>query len=744
MRRPPPREEPPRRRFRRDPPRPDGPFDRLLRTGRERDPAPLIIGGTVAFLAVVIFVVLVFSSLLGRGSGSAGGGGGGGGGETDGTLRAGQGVSVKFGQIPSLPPGLESVSEYVLFKVDKNNVAPVSGIEVPLRQDLKETKGLGFYTFFDSRWQRVADVKAIEGRHAKGEFTVVPENVAVLRVKGQTYQVAGSLPSGGSLHPDARVNILNPRDYTPAADGSVPGKATSVAASGDVQLMPTIVGSGRDSAAVVNKILADKSLREQHIQGILKLAGGSDIKGIDLEYSSVDGELESEFTDFIAALADKLHNEQKRLSLTLPPPSNQRQAYNWKALGQAADIIKILPIANPEGYWETMPGAISQVVGDVDPAKIMLVVSPFSVEGSGSSSRPIGFLHALVLAAEATVREPQNPNDIKPGATVKLVANNLDEGEGASPIRWDDSTATLSFALGGTERKRIFIENSFSVTFKLEIVQAYGLGGVALSDASAQSDVADVWPIVNGLVDSATVTLRRPNDSNLLPIWQAPDGGDLGAGAGTSATWVPKKAGPHNLILVVSDGGRRFGRKIPLEVKEAPEPSASPLVTFPPDTATPRPIGSATPTPSPEFTLKLQVGKRVDANGDGVYSNDEQASGSQVTYRVVIDNDSNVPVKITSVVDDTYPGITCKEDTNGDHVPDTDVLGRTLQPDDGDGSLVDEFGPDAVVCFFDEPAPTLPSQVIKDTVTVVIKDSEGNKGADSDDAKVRAPPTPTP
>src|SRR5437867_13340986 len=109
MRRPPPpRNEPPQRRFRRDMPRPEGPFDRLLRTRRERDPAPIIIGGTVAFLALVIFVVVIGSSLL-SGDGNSGSPGSG---RRSNDFSLCQGISGWFAPLPALPPGLESVSNY--------------------------------------------------------------------------------------------------------------------------------------------------------------------------------------------------------------------------------------------------------------------------------------------------------------------------------------------------------------------------------------------------------------------------------------------------------------------------------------------------------------------------------------------------------------------------------------------------------------------------------------------------------
>src|SRR5207245_947451 len=102
-------------------------------------------------------------------------------------------------------------------------------------------------------------------------------------------------------------------------------------------------------------------------------------------------------------------------------------------------------------------------------------------------------------------------------------------------------------------------------------------------------------------VKSATVSLSRPNGSALAPSWQAPEGGDLGAGAGTSATWVAPAAGKYNIILIVSDGERRFGRKLQIEVQKGTQPPTSPLTTFAPETPTPTPspVPSETPTASP-------------------------------------------------------------------------------------------------------------------------------------------------
>jgi hypothetical protein len=431
----------------------------------------------------------------------------------------------------------------------------------------------------------------------------------------------------------------------------------------------------------------------------------------------------------VKGLSDSLHGQSKRLSLTLPPPANQRQAYEWEELGSAVDIIRILPIADPVAYWETMPGALSQVTKDVDPGKVMLVVSPFSIQGTGDVTQLMGYLQAMVQAGEAVVREPQ-AQDIKPGATVKLVARNLDEGEGASPLRWSDDAAAISYAMGGTERRRVFIENRFSVSFKLELVQAYGLGGVAISDASGQSDVANIWPTVNDFVQSNTVSLIRPNDSMLLPSWQV-DAGDVGAGAGTSATWVAPGQGTYNITLVVSDGERRFGRVLPIEVKEGEEASPTPLVTFPPEeTPTSTPEASATPTPAPSDAVRIEVFVKADGDDPGnEATNDETTSpGSDVTYEVTIDNDSDVPVTITGITDDLYGTLDCGG-----------VVGTVLDANDGDGELGFDGGSDQVVCTYTQAAPFTFTEPITNNTVVTAEDEDGNSDSDSDGATIKPP-----
>jgi hypothetical protein len=213
-----------------------------------------------------------------------------------------------------------------------------------------------------------------------------------------------------------------------------------------------------------------------------------------------------------------------------------------------------------------------------------------------------------------------DPADIKTDVGVNVVAVNLAQSEGATDLRWSDDAAAISFSYGVPDKKTVYIENVFSVGFKLELVQAYALGGVSVSDGSGATDVANVWSAVNHLVESGTVTLVRPNGDSLVPRWEAPDGGDLDAAAGPGVIWRAEEAGSYLLRMLISDGDRRFGREITIEVKAKPQEQPTPFVTFPSEEPTPTPSPTPSPVPTPTAAAGPGPVQNVQAGTVGVPS----------------------------------------------------------------------------------------------------------------------------
>jgi hypothetical protein len=137
----------------------------------------------------------------------------------------------------------------------------------------------------------------------------------------------------------------------------------------------------------------------------------------------------------------------------------------------------------------------------------------------------------------------------------------------------------------------------------------------------------------------------------------------------------------------------------------------------------------------------VQVGKQVSLAAGGPFSDSVEAplSGT-VYYKVIIDNDSDAPVTIISLLDDVYGSIIVCGGTNFGGDAFTNVLGQTLAPDDGDGSTTAQDGPDAVVCIFNGVAPSTPNKQKTNTITATVQDASGKKGTDFDTATVTTAP----
>ena len=110
----------------------------------------------------------------------------------------------------------------------------------------------------------------------------------------------------------------------------------------------------------------------------------------------------------------------------------------------------------------------------------------------------------------------------------------------------------------------------------------------------------------------------------------------------------------------------------------------------------------------------MQVFKAVDGDDpDSDFEDPEVTSpSSSITYQVILDNDSAVPVTIVSLSDDVYDPVICKDSS------DLDIVGQVLAADDGDGAGPPDGGDDEAVCTFPETAPASEGVTVFDTVTV--------------------------
>jgi hypothetical protein len=293
-------------------------------------------------------------------------------------------------------------------------------------------------------------------------------------------------------------------------------------------------------------------------------------------------------------------------------------------LGSAADYVKILPESDQSLYRSRMYQVLRHATDVIERGKVFLVVSPFSHQKTKDGVETLTFLQAMGIANVMTVVPgPEDSLEILGGRQVIITADNIHRGTGGSAIEWDNESATVTFSYRADDETRtVWVENVFSVGFKLELAQVFRLGGIAIEDVSEGSGGADIWAAMDSLLSGVTL-LVVPNSDDLRPEWTASGGTIEAPGTGGAATWIPpEEGGTYEISLIVSDGATRVGRRLTLEVQATvtPTPSPTPEATLPPEETptaevTATPAAEASPTPEETGTPTAEASPTPEETG---------------------------------------------------------------------------------------------------------------------------------
>jgi spore germination protein len=549
------------------PPDERGPFDDLLRPQAARQPVAGGRGGLVALAIVALGVLLLILvlppiSLLNRGGG---GGSGGGSAAIKTTARR---------DMPSLPKGVEAISPFYDITTS-GDVAMPAVITLQIPSPPPDGRNISVYTQENGAWKRLAAAAlAPDGGAVEAELAEMPKNIVAVRRSAAARQLIGYLPAGTQISPLAAqtLSVLDPVDFSPDSDGSLSGSPTSAALPAGLTVRPAIRVANSDDAAAADQIMTSPDLRGEHVNAILQMVESGHYDGVELDYGSLDPLRKDGFSEFVANLAEQLHRRRLVLTLTAPLPVQQGNvwdtgAYDWARLSQVADSIELAPETDPSRYYKRTEEALQYLIEEakVAPAKLVLRISPLGVEKGGEGIRSLTSLEAMAIASTLTA---DKTDGILAGQAVTLKGQNIDKADGASGIGWDSEAEAVSFTYAGLGGARtVWVENAFSIAFKLDLVERFGLGGIAIEDVSDSIGAGDIWSVISEFLDTGQASLVKPNDTLFVPNWQA-DGGSLESGEEGSVTWVaPDEPGSYTVTMIVSDGLTRIGQRLVLTVQ---------------------------------------------------------------------------------------------------------------------------------------------------------------------------------
>jgi hypothetical protein len=601
-------------------------YDDDYRGGRRRPPPPsdggegfetdrnlLRVAAIIVALAAIIIVLIVPPiSILDR---STGGG-----------SQSSGGVETKSrGSMPNLPEGLEAASALYDIKAPDTLSGPAT-LTVRLSKQTQDASNLGFYTYADSQWQRLGAVQpADDGRAASGEVASIPENIAVLRRTASARSMGLILEPGESADPAAPTGGVVSVLAAMPVSGSEQLDLSDKLQGGLTNEYLGVTTATTAEAAAVTRILGEPAAITRHVQAIVTAARTANAKGVHIDYTAIDSSRRAEFTSFIQQLAGQLRPAGLGLVVTVGTPASASDpgGYDWVPLAAAADALWLRPPADPAAYYELLEPALqSKRDSGFELGKVALVVDRSSRDRSGEGVSPISQRDALAIASALQTQLDQG---IPPGAAVTLLATNVDQSGGDSGLQWDERARAVSFTYSERSNEHtIWIENRFSLAFRLDLARRYGLGGVVVQSAAKDDLLPDVWNLISQYLEEGKVRLELPYGPYLQPRWQATEGNiELGAASGTAVWNAPARPGVYEITLIVSDGAIFVGQQLSLRVAEAQrEPTPPPAGT---GTATPTATATATPsvtaTATPSATSSATSTRTATATATSTASN---------------------------------------------------------------------------------------------------------------------------
>ena len=500
------------------------------------------------------------------------------------------------------PDGFERVSK--IFNYNTKRGKPTAdnaiAVQVPLTKSITDAGNLGFYRYNNAAgtWEPITPaILEPSGTVASATFTEAPDVMAVMRRLSVAGHVIAYLAHNAILHRDAlgKVTIVHTVDFRPAADGGLSGDLSTTVkrdATKSFLLYPTITASAapadKGTVPVVTGILSNSQARSGHVQKIAAKVAELQLPGIDIAYLDLPTDQRLSFTLFIGELAQTLHSQNKILTLTLPMPVKvgdriDDTAYDWAELAKSADILQVTPYRDQSTYRIELPKILDYLTAAVPPDKLVLTVSPLATEKAQDGTlRTLTLTDAMSIATKLGIQGGSD-NRIVTNANYDVIGVNINKTDGLTGLIWSPDSACVAFTYkqAGSGTRTVWLENFFSVGFKLEFITRYKLGGVAIEDGSESDNQAlgNIWTAITPFAASGQPLLLQPNAADLTPKWKASAGSVEGGQRGTVKWTTPADPGNYTVTLTLSDGVATFESEIPVNVQArdaTPRPGASP------------------------------------------------------------------------------------------------------------------------------------------------------------------------
>ena len=552
----------------------------------------------------------------------------------------------------NIPPWLIMKSPYYRIQFRGQERPTQVILRIPVPADADPLRTLDLYSWNGDTWEWVPHFIPPGDDFIEADLDYLPESVVVMQTKPLQPSVSADLASAEAVPDQARDTVveINPQGLFLDSEGAIrgdPGTLPQPDQTTTYIVVPTLRNwedNGVVRSDLIDNLLVDAAAREDHIRAIVELVVRNAYPGIDIDYRGINPDLREEYNNFIAELADAMHEQGKQLSVRLELPVQiaadqwDTGVYDWRAIGAVADTVKIPVPSDPRAYTPggQMDAMLQWAIGEINRYKLQLAVSTRSTERINGNQKVIPYTEALAPFSQVTVEG--GSNIVNPGQQVTFALAALQQSTG---IQFDPASGTYWFAYIGPEgqQRTVWLENAASIARKLQYVAEYNLRGVAVQNLLGEENDGQIWEVIRKFLN----LVIPPVESQFAVVWRVENpAGDILAQGSTDLTnpryaWTAPQEGGEYIIAaaISSDGGTTGAARGLVSVLVAtptPTPTPTPLPTptptlapptpTPAPTSTPQPVQQqAAPTPPPQVqsavgNLPFDYGIQVDPRGN--------------------------------------------------------------------------------------------------------------------------------
>ena len=518
----------------------------------------------------------------------------------------------------SIPPNL--IMKSPLYRVQRKGASPEAVVlTIPIPNEAEPYNTLDLYTWTGESWEWLPNRKIVVEDMIESELDFLPESVVVM----QTHAIHPNVSTDYAINTPLPDNVkdslveINPQGLLLDSDGKIVGDLGQLPPEiqdAAFSVIPTIRNweiEGSIRSDLIDNLLIDADARQRHIQAIVDTVQRNAYQGIDIDYRGINPDLQREYTSFLEQLREALpSNKQLSVRVELPIQVSadtwNTGAYDWKAIGRIADVVKVPTSPDPKAYMQggQMEAMLNWVVGQVNRYKVQLLLSTFSTEQVNGITRDISYQQALDPIGAVAVVGGQDV--VSPGQEVDFTLAGLQASTG---IQFDSASGTYWFAYldDNTTQHTVYLENAASISRKLQFVAQYNLRGVAVQNLLSETNDAQIWTVIRKFLD----LVIPPVESQYSVVWQVKnqDGGVIAEEivdlSSPNYKWVAPEAGGSYQVEAAISSSRDSAAAVPrgsvalLVATPTPTPSPTPEPTPTPE-ATPTPEPTATPEPAEE------------------------------------------------------------------------------------------------------------------------------------------------